>query len=457
MPSYVPGLDASLLASIDTGLPNSSISPESVVHCFLIMTNNRLKEETLTHERMRARLRLTEWGAAPLLYFALLPDKRYLSDPDHASRWSVAYRLVGRHALVLGDPMGDPAAAPEAISSFLEECKLHRWTPAFYQVTPGHLPTYRASGLRAVKVGEEARIVLNDFSLAGKRFKNLRNDLRRLEKTGVVLEEFAPGALTDSETIDEMREICAGWRRANRAGEAGFAMGAFDPLSRLFRESRTLAARDLASGQLLAFTTFVPAFGPGIQSGWTLDLMRRRANSPHGVMDFLIVSAAQLFAEEGAELLSLGLSPLAGADDPRESRQISLVRHFLYKRMGRVYNFQGLHTFKAKFATHWEPRYLISRPGTALAVTAGAVLKAHLSPLEPKKRHSSTNLRRRGLVLTALLVLLLSPFEKTLAKRAVSHPRRWAHFHAIHFHPHLLHFQRDRTSDRQFLQDGPTA
>jgi len=143
---------------------------------------------------------------------------------------------------------------------------------------------------------------------------------------------------------------------------------------------------------------------------------------------------------------------------------MSLVRHFLYKRMGRVYNFQGLHTFKAKFATHWEPRYLISRPTTALAVTAGAVLKAHLSPAEPTRRHTSGSLRRRGLVLAALTLLLLTPFEKTLAKRAVSHPRRWAHFHGIrfhphlmHLHPHLLHFPLDRTSGRQYPQDELTV
>lgn len=428
------------------------------------MTINRLKDETLMYGRMSARHLMTEWGAAPLLYFALLPDKRYLADTSHDPRWSVAYRLVGRHALALGDPLGDPAAAPEAIAAFLSECRMHRWTPAFYQVTPEHLPLYREMGLRAVKVGEEARMMLGEFSLVGKRFKNLRNDLRRLEKSGVVLEAYAPGALTDSQTIAEMAEICAGWRRANRAGEAGFAMGAFDPQSCLFCESRTFAARDLASGRIQAFATFVPAFGPACQSGWTLDLMRRRADSPHGVMDFLIVSAALRFADEGAELLSLGLSPLAGADDPRESRQMSLVRNFLFKRMGRVYNFSGLHTFKAKFATHWEPRYLISGPTTALAAAAGAVLKAHLSPVEAPKRKMSNNLQRRGLVLATLTLLLLTPFEKTLAKRAVSHPRRWALFHGIrfhshllHLHPHLLHFPLDRTSGRQYPPDELTA
>jgi len=404
-----------------------------------------------------ARRLLSRWGAAPLLYFALLPDKRYLWDNGNDPRWGIAYRKIGRYALALGDPLGDPTTAPEAVAAFLRLCRRHRWAPAFYQVTPENLSVYRTAGLRAVHVGEEARIVLDEFSLAGKRGKNLRNDLRRIEKAGVLLEEFGPGNPPDARRVQEMAALCEGWRRAHRAREAGFAMGGFDPQSTLFEESRTFAARDKESGRLLAFATFVPAFGINGVRGWTLDLMRRRADAVHGIMDFLIVSATQQFAGEGANLLSLGLSPLSGGDDPGESPQIALVRRFLYRRMGRVYNFQGLHTFKAKFATHWEPRYLITQPGIGLAATAGAILKAHLTLDEPKVSRIRTP-SRRGLVMAALLVLLLSPFEKTLAKRAVSHPRRWAHFHAIHFHPHLLHFQPGgRTLGQRFLPDGPTA
>ena len=434
------------------------------------MTTLYLKEESLEQRsrtpekdgRAVARHLLAIWGAAPLLYFALLPDKRYLYDTKKHPQWSIAYRKIGRYALALGDPMGDPHAAPEAADAFIQHCRRHRWTPAFYQVTPDHLPVYRAAGLHAVKIGEEARIALDEFSLAGKRFKNLRNDLRRIEKAGVVREEFGPGNLPDPGTVREMTAICDGWRRAHRAKEAGFAMGAFDPQSALFQESRTLAARDLETGRLLAFATFVPAFGPEGTHGWTLDLMRRRADALHGVMDFLIVSAAQQFAAEGRQILSLGLSPLSGADEPGDAPSLALVRRFLYRRLGRVYNFQGLYTFKAKFATHWEPRYLVTRPGMALTLTAGAILKAHLTSGEPKKIVRRPSVRGRGLVLAALLLLLLSPFEKTLARRAVSQPRRWAHFRAIHFHPHLLHphlmhFAADQTWGRQFPPDAPVA
>jgi len=389
----------------------------------------------------RAARLLERWGGAPLLFFALLPDKRYLFGESGGPEWAVAFRVVGRHALALGDPLGDPEAAPEAIAGFLALCRRQGWRPSFYQVTADHLDAYRAAGLRPVKVGEDAQIGLADFSLAGKRFKNLRNDMRRVEKAGVALAVYGPGSPPDAQTVAAMEEISEGWRQAHRAKEGGFAMGGFVPESALFRASRFFVARDTETSRVLAFASFVPAYGAGAVSGWTLDLMRRRPDALHGVMDFLIISAAQAFAEEGAGLVSLGLSPLAGENEAAESAATSHVRRFLFTRLNRVYNFQGLHTFKSKFATAWEPRYLVSRPGLGLAATAGAILKAHLSagdsPAPMPARVGRSGHRRVAIALAALLLLVFTPFEKTLAKRASVLPRRvaksWGH-HSPYWH-----------------------
>ena len=381
---------------------------------------------TADAERGRLQRLLQRWGGAPLSYFTLLPDKQGLCGDD----WGVAYRVVGRHALALGDPLGDPARTPEAVGSFLALCRRRHWSPAFYQVTPDHLDVYARAGLRAVKVGEDAQIDLAEFALAGKKYKNLRNDLRRLEKAEVTCAEFGPESPPSETVTAEMAVLCAEWRRAHRAREGHFAMGGFAPGSDLFRVSRYFVARDGETGRTFAFASFVPTWGPDGVRGWTLDLMRRRTDSPHGVMDFLIVSAAQAFAAEGAVVLSLGLSPLAGAGEADESPAVSLVRRLLYTRMGRVYNFQGLHVFKAKFATRWEPRYLVCRPGPALAWAATAVLKAHVTPGGDAPRTLPTRAGREGrtraMALVALFLLLFTPFEKTLAKRAPQAPVRLA-------------------------------
>ena len=419
-----------------------------MIHLFQYTRNKpRTDAEASGVGKDRAKNLLERWGGAPLLFFGLLPDKRYLcGSAENGGEWAIAYRVLGRHALALGDPLGDPERAPEAVAEFLTHCRKRRWTPAFYQVTPQHLDTYRAAGLSMVKVGEDAQVLLGEFSLAGKRFKNLRNDLRRVEKAGVLLERYGPDNPPTEAVTADMAAISEGWRRANRAGEGNFAMGGFDPSSALFRDSRYFVARDSESGRMLAFTTFVPVYGEGRPHGWALDLLRRRADALHGVMDFLIISAAQTFAEEGAALLSLGLSPLAGADDPGEAGAASYVRRFLFTRLNRVYNFQGLHTFKGKFVTHWEPRYLVYKRGLGLTATAGAILKAHLTaedkPKPPTGRvgrvgrsFKTIPSRRPVLALAALLLLVFTPFEKTLAKRASVLPHRVAQSWSRHASP----------------------
>ncbi len=395
-----------------------------------------------------ARRLLEEYGADPLHFFALLPDKRYLLSGPGEPEWGMAYRVVGRQALALGDPFGSPNTAPEAVASFAALCRRQGWKPVWYQTTGASLDTYRRAGLQVVKVGEDAQISLADFSLAGKKYVKMRNDLRRIEKAGVVLETYGPDAPPTAECTAEMDAISRGWRKAHNANEGWFAMGGFDPQSRLFAESRYFVARDTGTGRMLAFTSFVPIFGAGTAHGWTLDLMRRQANALHGVMDFLIFSAASQFAAEGAQMLSLGLSPLAGDDDPREAAATSHIRRFLYTRLNRAYNFQGLHTFKAKFATHWEARYLVYPGRLALASASGAVLKAHLTPpssAKPKQVWHVRSSQRRAFVLCALVLLGLAPFEKTLAKRAAAHPAHWSHLRPLsyaHLNLHHLKFPR---------------
>ncbi len=381
---------------------------------------------------------LTAWGAAPLLFFALLPDKRYLLGEN----WGVAYRVVGRQALALGDPFGDPAAAPEAIRAFGTLCRRHGWKPVWYQTTAENLDTYCQAGLKSVKAGEDAQIALSDFSLAGKKYVKLRNDLRRIEKAGITLEVYGPDAPPSAECIAEMDSISRGWRKAHGANEGWFAMGGFDPASELFARSRCFVARDTGTGRMAAFTTFVPIFGVNHVDGWTLDLMRRQADSVHGVMDFLIVSAAAQFASEGAKTLSLGLSPLAGDDDPKEAAATSSIRRFLYTRLNRAYNFQGLHTFKGKFATRWEPRFLVYSGRLALASASGAVLKAHVTaPSAPPKLTRRVGSRRQGaLLLGALLFLGVVPLEQSLAHQTALRSRHWRQVYSARLtHTHLLH------------------
>ena len=346
--------------------------------------------ERHARERALAQHLLETRGGPPLSAFAtLLDDKRYLfstGDMNPSADWAVAYVLVGRYAVTLGDPIGDSEKVGEAIAAFLALCKRQDWNPVFYQVTERFLPLYRTAGpqpMKALRVGNEALIALPAFTLTGKRFQDLRTALNKAAKNSVIMEDWNPRETdADPVTVEQLAAISEAWLRNQKGQEKTFALGHFDPASDLFQKSRLLLARETESGRILAFTTFLPIYGPAHQViGWNLDLMRRSDSAPPGVTEFLITSASLLFQKEGASVLSLGLSPLSPSEDnsvdQAEDELIARGRALLYERFNYFYSFHGLHAFKEKFAPTWSPRYLIYSRNADLAPSIYAVVNAH--------------------------------------------------------------------------------
>ncbi|MGO8671858.1 MAG: bifunctional lysylphosphatidylglycerol flippase/synthetase MprF [Capsulimonadaceae bacterium] len=354
-------------------------------------------------ERREARRLLQLWGGPPLAYFDLLPDKRYLFGPPSVytghppvlddshpdARWCVAYRVVGTCAIALGDPLGDPNQARHAILAFIDLCRRNDWLPAFYQVTSRHTDVFRMAGMKLFKIGEDAVIDLTSFSLKGKSFQDLRTAINKMTRAGIVFEECSTRNIPDDDTMTQLAEITEDWLGAHHGEEKGFAMGQFAPGTDSFTDSRLFLARDSGTHSVLAFVTFVPIFGgvdapgpTGNSSGWGLDLMRRRTSAPNGIMDFLIASAAGRLQCEGAQVVSLGLSPLAGSDDEDAvdgGEWLDRLRALLFERFNHYYHFKGLNSFKAKFAPEWEPRYMVFPRAAHLPTVAYAVVRAHAS------------------------------------------------------------------------------
>ena len=271
---------------------------------------------------------LRQWGAAPLLYFALLPDKRYLLGGE--ADWGMAYRIVGRHAMALGDPFGDPGRCREAVSAFLDLCRRQGWRPAFYQVTPQHLDLYREAGLRRVEDRRRTRrFACRSFLWRASATKTCGMICVGSKRPGSFWKSSARTVAAESSVVAEMEAICR--KLAARAPSQGRQLRDGRVRIRTARcsmKAGCFVARDSETGRMLAFATFVPIFGPEQTQGWALDLMRRRADALHGVMDFLIVSAALEFAAEGAARMSLGLSPLAGSGRPRRAGAIPMSAGF---------------------------------------------------------------------------------------------------------------------------------
>ncbi len=314
-------------------------------------------------ERARARRIVTTYGRTSLARYALFEDKHYL----FAAESVVAFVPLRGVALALGDPIGPPDRAAEAIRIFAEYAAHLGWQPAFYQTLPDYLEHYTRIGLESLGIGSEAIVSAPDFSLEGGAGKPLRtqvNRMQRLQHSALVLEPPI-----DDRVLPELRLISDSWLSGRQASEMGFAVGRFDEA--YVREGLVATVRD-ARG---AATAFLTAVAEARQRELAVDLMRRRLDAEPGTMELLLVTLITWAREHGYSRVNLGLSALAGS---AVSREVPLERglHFFYDHLDQFYNFKGLHSFKEKFHPEWSPRYLVYPGQSSLPAVFAALVQA---------------------------------------------------------------------------------
>jgi phosphatidylglycerol lysyltransferase len=320
--------------------------------------------------RARARAISAKYGCGALLPFQLGEDKQVFSPPD--ADGMVVYGMAGRTAVVLGDLIGSPEAAPKVFSEFLARCrKLDRW-PIVYQATAASRAVLVNAGFRMFKVGEEAIVDLSTFDLTGPRRANLRHTITRCRKDGVTFRWFADGIpAEETGLLADLESIDATWRRG--AGpQMGFTISHFD---RTALSWQPISVAVDTSGRALGYTTFRRT---GVDAGWVLDLMRRAPDGPPGAVEACIAEAAVAFRAAGASTLSLGLAPLAGLDNEAGTWEERLLAN-AGRLVGRWYDVRGLFVFKRKFDPYWIPRYGAMRRRRDLIGFMVGLMRIHLA------------------------------------------------------------------------------
>jgi phosphatidylglycerol lysyltransferase len=304
---------------------------------------------TLPHDRDRAARILDAQGRTSLDYFKLWPDKSYLFSASGQS--FIAYGVKGRYAIALGDPSGPEEDVGPAIGEFRRLCEENDWRPAFYHVPKDFLPVYKELGFKKLKIGDEAIVSLIDFSLDGKRMKHFRHYINQFDKSGVRTSWFDP-PLADKIT-GLAKDVSDSWLTTPGRRERGFTQGTYE---KSYVSTTPLFAVLGPEGRMLAFVNIIPSY---VKGETTIDLMRHRADAPQGIMDFLFARLFPLLRDRGFERFSLGLAPMSGFQDAEEASAEERAVHYFLSRLNFLFSYGGLHRYKSKFASWWEPRYII--------------------------------------------------------------------------------------------------
>ncbi|HET6976403.1 MAG TPA: DUF2156 domain-containing protein [Pyrinomonadaceae bacterium] len=294
---------------------------------------------------------IRRYGTNSSSYVLLEGPKSYFTSPYVDG--FIAYQVSGGVALIAGDPVCPPHQAKQLINEFTSVMKR---PVGAYQVSPLMLEAFRQGGFADVQIGKEAIFDLDRFTLAGGKMELVRAATNKARREGLVVSEhhpFAPGA----ETInDELREISAAWLRCRGNQELGFVLGSLG-LEHPSAKRYFIARAESGLGRIEGFIVCEPIYG---RSGYYLDVTRRRLDCVRGTMELLTAEIMRVLREEGCEMASMGLAPLALLDDPDllDHPVLARLMRFVYERVNLNYDFKLLYRYKAKYHPHtWEPRY----------------------------------------------------------------------------------------------------
>ena len=320
---------------------------------------------TFPRERALATEIVARHGRSPLDFFKSWPDKSFFFSPSRES--FVAYRVDHAYAIALGDPVGPSAELDSTIDHFRQFCDEQDWRVAFHQTLPDFVESYRGHGFRLLKVGDDAVVDLERFTLEGSERKSLRHAVSKLERQGVRAEAIEPPV--PESLLAQLKEVSDEWLRLAGHRERRFTLGRFEHL--YVRRTPLHLALD-SEGRVLAFVNLIPSHVDGEAA---IDLMRRRAQVPNGTMEFLFSKLLLEYRRRGYRRLNLGLAPMAGFQEGDEASREERALHAFFQRFNFLFNYRGLKQFKAKFAPGWEPRYLayqspLDLPRFALALAA---------------------------------------------------------------------------------------
>lgn len=326
------------------------------VHKEYLKINRKIKDETITHI-------INTYGGGFLSHLAYSKDKHfYVNDNKTAF---IMYKKVRNTIIVLGDPIGAEEDFTLLLETFYDKMIYIGYDIVFYQVQDKNLSLYHEFGNVFFKLGEEALIPLDTFTLHGKKQRAFRSTMNRFEKEGYTFKVIHPPFFEAD--ILACRTVSEEWLENRK--EMHFSVGKFDTY---YLKKAPIGIIKNKEDKVVAFTSFMPVNDTIL----SVDLIRWNRGEALSMMDALYLNMLVYAKEEGYAYFNMGMATLSNVGQNKYGYLREKIAGVVFEKMRDTYDFSGLRYYKAKFKPEWEDRYLIYRKYSSVLVNVLRVIFA---------------------------------------------------------------------------------
>ena len=307
---------------------------------------------------------VSQYGKSALDYFKTYQDKM-IFEPEELNAF-ISYRPAGNFAVVLENPVAENCGQmKQCIVQFDRFCFEIGLKSIYYRVSESDLDSYKSLKKKSMFLGQEGLVDLKSFSLEGGSKKSIRNALSKVKERGYKSNIHTP-PIKDG-LLQKIKAVSDEWLEETGRSEIIFSQGMFvwEDL-----KQQTLITVENLEEKIVAFLNIIPDFVPG---EGTYDLVRKTADAPNGIMDFLIVELFLYLKSEGYSYANMGFAPMSGLNDPHTFKEKSMK--FAYEKIRGFSQYKGLREYKEKFATVWSNKYLIYDNDYDLLQIPGTLMK----------------------------------------------------------------------------------
>jgi len=306
------------------------------------------RRNILPEEKKMAESIVQQYGRSTLDYFKLYYDKQLFIPPDLNS--FISYKVKGNFAVVLEDPVApNREEMMKIIVEFRDFCHENGLKKIYYRVPKESLDLYSELSMRSLFLGQEAVVDLSAFTLEGGERKSIRNALNKITEHGYTTNIHTP-PIKDG-LIQKLKTVSEEWLKVSERKEIIFSQGLF---SENEIKQQTVITVENSEEKIIAFLNIIPDFAG---NEGTYDLLRKTADAPNGIMDYILIELFRYFTSVGIRYVNLGMAPMSGLDDPQKFTEKSMK--FAYEKIRSFSHYKGQREYKEKFHPIWKDKYLI--------------------------------------------------------------------------------------------------